>query len=205
MAVRFCLVPIETSTLDAGAGTSRRGPKYFSYKGDPDPPALLAGVAWEMRDFGLEPTALLAADVTAGQATTLAAQPDVILVPANLDLTLGANLATVKASLDAVNLPSDLLASGTTYRQTLRGIMAMLALAQRVYGRAGAGGRLFPSGVTLATPLSALSANARAALAGAADDLGYDRTSVVVTSTMRDVLKNVASQPTPSAMLGVAV
>lgn len=202
MAVRFYLVPIEE--VSRGPGTAR-GPKYFAWRFDPDPPALVAGVQWAMRDYGLEPTALLAADVDAAQHTLLTSQADVTAVPANLDAQLGANLATVQAALENLHIPGDVLTASNTYRQVLRGTMAIFSLAQRFNGKLGNAGRLFPAGITLSTVYSDLSANVRQNLQDAASELGYDYSGITLASTVRDVLKKIASQQAPSPMLGVTV
>lgn len=205
MAVRFYLLPIEEVVKDAQLGTTTRGPKYFAWRFDPDPPALLDGVSYEMRDYGLEPTALLAADVTNAQHQLLIANADVTAVPANLDNTLGANRATVQAALESLHIPADALTNATTYRQVLRGVMAIFALAQRFNGRVGNSGRLFPVGITLATTLGDLSQSVRNQLQSAAEELGYDYSGLTLQSTLRDVLKQIANQQSPSTMLGVTV
>lgn len=201
MAVRFYLIPIEETT--APDGSSARGPKYFTWHRDPDPPALMAGVASEIRDFGLEPTALCAADVTPAQNATLAALPDVTVIPANLDNNIGAaNLATVQAALENLHIPADAIAAATTYRQVVRGVLAIFAVAQRFNALSG---RLFPAGITLSTQLSDLSANVRGQLQEAATELGYSYAGLTLTSTLRDVLKALANQQAPQTMLGVTI
>lgn len=203
MPVRLYLVPIEFS-LDG----KTRGPKYFPFTGDPDAPALIQGAPRAMMPFGLEPTALLAADLSAAQVTTMAGLTDVTVIPANLDNQLGANLATVQAELEALNIPADMLNTGNTYRQVLRGVIAIFSVTQNFYAIRGTqpeGGRLFPAGITLATTLGSLSVAVRQDLQAAASALGYDYTGLTLASTIRDVLKKLASQPVPFDLLGVSV
>jgi hypothetical protein len=203
MAIRLYLGPIEEVPTSTG---SARGPKYFAWRFDPDPPALLAGVTWEMRDFGLEPTALIATDVTTAQHQSLAAQGDVTAIPANLDNTVGAaNLATVQAALENLHIPADAVTGATTYRQIVRGVLGIFGVAQRFNGRLGQNGRLFPIGITLSTVLSDLSLNVRNELQAAAEDLSYDYSSLTLQSTLRDVLKVIATQAPPTSMLGVTI
>lgn len=201
MAVRFYLVPVESAV-----GT--RGPKYFAYTGDPDPPALLPGVQWQMMDFGSEPTALVGAEVTPAEHTTLSGQSDVTSIPPLLDNELGANLATVQGKLEALNLPADQVMSTHTYRQVLRGVIAIFLVAQRFYSLGVSqpdGGRLFPPGITLATTLGQLSSNARIDLSTAASQLGYDYRGLVLSSTLRTVLKKLATQSVAAQFVGVTV
>jgi hypothetical protein len=203
MPIRLCLVPIEESTAPTGAPW--RGPKYFPYRFDPDPPALFDGVEWQMMDFGLEPTALLAANLTAGQVSTLAGLSDVTMIPANLDNTLGAQRATVAAALESLHIPGDALTNGTTYRQVVRGVIAIFQVAQRFHGRLGANGRIFPAGITLSTTLGDLSQSVRNELQAAAEELGYSYAGLTLSSTLRDVLKALANQQAPGTLLGVSI
>lgn len=201
MTIRLFLVPVEDVLVGPA---SHRGPKYFKWRFDPDPPALL-DVPWSMRDFGLEPTALIAADVDTTQHALLAAQPDVTALPLNLDNQLGVSLATVQAQLEALRIPADNLLATHTYRQVVRAVVAIFAVAQRFNGRHGTGGRLFPSGITLATVLSDLPLAARQNLQAAAEDLGYDYSGLTLASSLREVLKKLASQQAPFTMLGLAI
>lgn len=205
MTVRLYLVPVETS-----ADGLARGPKYFRWGRDPDPPALMSGVSWSMMPFGFEPTALLAADLTAGQVTTMGGLSDVTKIPSNLDNTLGANLATVQAALEALKIPADMLSSGNTYRQVVRGVIAIFSVAQRFkklrnLPPSDAGSRLFPAGITFDTTLGDLSQNVRQDLQQAANDLGYDYTGLTLTSSLREVLKKLAAQTAPVEMLGMGI
>jgi hypothetical protein len=200
MSVRFYLVPIET--VDRPEGGTYRLAKYFTVSRVPRASDLLS-VRWQMVDFGFEPTALVAADVTTAQNTSLAAQSDVTVIPANIDNTLGANVATVQSKLEALNIPADNLVAGATYRQVLRGVIGIFLIAQRF--SAMQNGRLFPPGITLSTTLGDLSQATRQKLIDAADQLRYDRSGLDLTSTLRQVLKQIANQQSPTTMLGVSV
>lgn len=208
MAIRYYLIPIFEQFDGTGIVLQFRTPKYLPTKGTPFTPLITNDQNlpqfWEMRDFGLEPTALVAINVTPAQHTLLAAQSDIVVIPTNIDNNVGAaNLATVQAALENLHIPGDAVVAGTTYRQIIRGVTAIFAVAQRFDGMAG--GRLFPVGVTLSTQLSDLSANIRQKLQQAATDLGYDYGGLTLTSTLRDVLKTLANQTAPQTMLGVAI
>lgn len=194
--IRFYLVPVETS--NAGA---RRGPKYFPYRGDPDPPALVAS-GMEARDYGNEPSMLVASDLTDADDNLLKAQPDVVKFADNLDQQMGPDLATMQAALEALNLPAQMVGVNTTHRQVIRGIMAIFAVAQCMQGK---GFNVFGGGVTLATTMGALSAGARNALQQCAIGLGYDITGITLASTVRQLLTMLVQQGSPSPMLGVVV
>jgi hypothetical protein len=201
MTIRLYLLPIETGTY---LGRSVRGPAYFAFPGDPTPPALVEA-RWEMRDYGFEPVALLAADVTPEQHDLLAAQLDVAAIPEDLNRIVGSGaLATVQAELETRGLPGDAVTSGTTYRAIVRGILAIFALSQR-YGVLTGGERLLPAGIDLDTQLSAMSAENRQALIQACDELGYDRTEITLSSTIRDCLKKIAQQTARTSMLGLTI
>lgn len=200
MPLRYYLVPISAGT--SGPQPSRK-PEYFAGTVDGGP--ALVTVDYEMLDFGLEPTGLVAANVTAQQHTTLAAQSDVTAIPVNIDNALGANLATVQAALESLHIPADALVSTNTYRQVLRATIAIFEVAARFNGLLGANGRLFPAGITLATTLGDLSQNVRNTLQSAAEALGYDYSGLTLQSTLRDVLKLIAQQAKPYTMLGVQI
>jgi hypothetical protein len=106
--VRFYLVPVEVSP-------GFTGPKYFPYRGDPDPPALVQvgddgqSIRKESRTYGAEPSMLIAANTTDADDATLAAMPDVTKFADNLDTPLGARLGAMQTALEGLNLPAQML------------------------------------------------------------------------------------------------
>jgi hypothetical protein len=201
MPFRICLVPLFEVTKPSGS--IYRGPKYFDDGRDaPDPP-LFPSVPYELRDFGLEPTGLLAANLTTAQASTLNAQPDVTLIPANLDNQIDGQLNNVVAALESLHIPGDALDATNTYRQVVRGVVAIFAVAALFHQEANA--RLFPAGITLSTTLGDLSQAIRNQLQAAATELGYDYDGLTLQSTLRDVLKKLATQQAPFTMLNVTI
>jgi hypothetical protein len=197
--IRFYLVPTE---LNASGGAN---PKYFAYRGDPNPPALVS-VGFASRYYGSQPTMLIAADVTAAEDALLVAQPDVTALGSDLDAQLGANLASVQNALETLSIPGTLLTAATTYRQVVRGLIGIFDVASCMKGDFGID--IFTAGVTLATPLSALPLRARQALSQCAAQLGYDQTGITLASTIRDVLVKISQQaPTGGRglMMGVQV
>jgi hypothetical protein len=197
--ILFYLVPTELSA------TGGANPKYFAYRGDPNPPALVS-VLFASRYYGSLPTMLIAADVTVAEDALLVAQPDITPLGSNLDVQLGANLASVQNALEALSIPGSLLTATTTYRQVVRGLIGIFDVASCMKGDFGID--IFTANVTLATPLSALSANARQALSQCAAQLGYSQTGITLASTIRDVLVKISQQPPTGGrgvMLGVEV
>jgi hypothetical protein len=199
--IRFYLVPVE-------AAPGFTGPKYFPYRGDPDPPALVQlgddglSIHKEARTYGGEPSMLLCANTTDADDATLAALVDVTKFADDLDTQLGPRLAAMQTALEALNLPAQMLTTATTDRLVIRGIMAIFSVAQCMQGK---GFNIFSAGVTLSTQLSALPVAARQALQDCAAFLGYDETGITLASTVRQLLTKLVQQASPSPMLGVTV
>lgn len=198
MATRLFLVP-------AVVGDSRgRHPMYFRWRYGSDASTVAFGDN-AFFDFGADPTFLVAADVTPAELTALQALSDVTVIPANLDAQLGANLATVQAKLEALGLPADQLIATRTYRQVLRGLVAIFSVAQRFQYLDASDGRLFPPGVTLSTTVGSLAQATRDTINQAVTDAGYTLTGVTGATTLRQVLNQLASQPSPITLLNVAI
>jgi hypothetical protein len=203
MATRFFLVPAENGKTPPFGGISL-GPKYVKWTQDLDPlNAIIVDDPIAYVGYGLQPVFLIAADVTAAQLTALQALADVTVIPANLDSIVGAaNLATVKAKIEALGIPADQVTAQTDYRHIVRGITAIFALSQ-AFQRTG--GDLLPLGLSLDTPLGNLSQDFLTKLQAASDELGYDRSGITLTSTIRQLLNKLASQQTPQNILGVDI
>jgi hypothetical protein len=220
MTVRFYVMPMVL--INAGGNLVHR-PKYipYSYSGgvgvripvtgpplNPDP--LLTSVPFHLVDQGIADICLLAADVDAAQHAALDShvsepvQSDVVnAVPANLDNTIGANLAVTKTRMRAWNIPANWLTAGTTWRQLVRGIFAIFQVGQVLDGAGQT--RLWPEGVTLNTTIAALDPTYSALLFQAIDGKGYDRSSITGASTMEDLMEILTSQAAPDMMLGVVI
>lgn len=203
--IRFYLIPVEVNVI---AGRTYRGAKYFPSRYDPDPPALIQmgdngqPIRAEMRDYGDEPSLLIASNTSDADDATLAALPDVTKFADNLDQQVGAQLATMQAALEALNLPAQMVTANTTHRQVIRGIMGIFDVAQCMQGK---GFRVFGAAITLSTTLSTLSVPARQALQACATERGYDQTGITLASTIRQVLTLIVQQAARSTMLGISV
>lgn len=189
MAIRFYLVPVIGDGLKP---TTARRPKYISDGG-------IAG-AYQAMDYGDDPVMLVAAEVTAGEHTSIASNADVVSAPADLEATIGANLATVQAALESKSIPADWVSSGMTYRTVLRWVARLFLLCARLQGlRAG---RLFTAGITLSSTVGDLSVSVRQKLNDGAQSLGLDTSGITLATTIRAALKTLGNQITIPITLG---
>ena len=194
MAVRIYIVP----RVGSGTATDLWRPKYIV---DGIGTNLLSGPSAHV-GYGLEPVYLVAADVTNAEHTALAANSDVTAVPANLDATLGANLATVQAKLEAFGIPSGWVTGAMTYRTVVKWVIRLFFISQRLNGMSNVG--LLPQGVTLDSTISDLTQTQRDKLSAAAESLGADTSGVTGATTIRAALKALADQlPSPAQILGL--
>lgn len=169
----FFVLPIES--VIHGSGQIRQE-KYI--------PAL--GVDRQLVDFGAN--AIVWANTSAGQDTTLGANADVIVVPP-LDNVVA--LVATKNALEALNIPAQWITGGMTYRAVLRVLVGMAAFYVRTVDT-------FGTALTLAgnldKTLSQLTAGQRSALSNASDSLGLDRSSITVSTTVREALRIIGQQ-----------
>lgn len=182
MATRFYILPIE----QVG---SARGPKYFAWRFDPDPPGL--DVRWGMMDYGLMPTCLLATDVTTAQHNALVANSDVIGAPVNIDSQIGAgNITTVRNALEALRIPAQTAVASDTYRDVLRVVAGVFQFAQRYHGEYGKS--IFDEVTTLNTTWAELSTDFQNELLATAATMNIDTSGLTANTTMRQILKRMA-------------
>lgn len=173
----------------AGDGTEENPiqPKYA---------AELTG--WRAMDYGREPVFLVYGDALAHDQ--LVANPDVVSPPADLSKKIGGSLSAAQNKLEQAGIPSDWLTTNMTWRTAIKGIALIFQLAQRYSGMNGE--RLFSS-LTLDTQLGDLSAENRKKLQDVADWFEVDTSSLTATSTVRDLLREMAAQNWRAIRLGV--
>lgn len=133
--------------------------------------------------------------VTAAQHATIAADPEVTAIPANLSNNVGGALNATQNRLEAMNLPAGWVTSGTTWRQVLSRVIRMLHLRRQVR-------TLFSDGVTLDSTFNSLPAGKRAALVAAADRLNIDRSDLTGASTLREILAALGGRGPALTLLG---
>jgi hypothetical protein len=181
--IRFYVLPIEQVGI-------YRGPKYFHWRYDPDPPGI--DCVWSMKDYGNVNECVIAADLTAADDTALRSNGDVYGFPENMDANMPASERNkLSAVLDAAFVPRHWITSSTTYRQALRAITSMFLYMQRL---TYLGGNPFEWGISLNTRWSELSAQQKDWITQAAWDLGYTIDFIVANSTIRQILKGMADQ-----------
>lgn len=169
----FFLIPMETVSRD---GENVRQEKYI--------PAL--GVSRQIVPIG--DTAICWADCTAAQATAIAANADVLLVPP-LDNTIS-NVTAVRNQIEAMNIPAQWVTAGMTYRTVMRVVVGMAQLIQAVRGR----GVTVTLAGNLNMTLSQLSVATRNAIAASCDALSIDRTGIIGSTTLREALRMFGQQ-----------
>lgn len=192
--VRFYIVP-------AIIVNGRRGPKYFAFRGNTTP-LMPDTVNWEARDYGLEPSMIIAADLTDPQDVSLTGNADVIKFNDNLDTQVGANATSFQTAVEAINLPTGPIPATTTYRQLLRGFTGIFMLAQCAQGK---GVSLFGAGATITTQFGALPQGSQDAITTCAPLLGFSTVGLVATTTIRQMYVSIANQASPTTMLGTAI
>jgi hypothetical protein len=196
--VRFYLVPAESVVF---GGQAARVPKYGPLSATP---LVAGGTRWEARDYGVQPTFLVAFDNTAAEDTALDARADVTKFADVLDDPLGARLAEVQAGLEALNLPAQMVTAATTHRQVIRGVMGIILVAQCMQGK---GRDIFAPGITLATTMAQIAAAPRGDLNSCMTTVGFATIAASATgaTTVRQLLSAIAQTASPSPMLGVTV
>lgn len=178
------LLPIEHSSDGLG-----RGPKYFAWRGDPDPPGL--AYVWSMMDYGFVDAALLVAfDVTPVDHAMLIAHADVFAFPANLDNPVAAG--EVNTFFEGINLPTDWLTPSTSYRELLRQVAGMMQFNQRYSGiyneRYGGLHSVFDT-ATLQTRLNQMTAQEQEIFLATVASFGFNPGQVPANARLRQLVK----------------
>jgi hypothetical protein len=193
MAIRYYVLPIEHNN-------NARGPKYFTWRYDPDPPGI--NCPWSMKDYGLMDQAVLCADIQPADATTMAGYADVLSIPANLDTNLTAGAVnTAKNYLESVNIPAGWISTADTYRSVLRSLLGIFFFLQRV--TAIAGQAIDWVSVPLNTQWRNIPATWRDAMTQAATEMQFDTSGTTNNTTLRAILKNMADQWTTPILFGL--
>lgn len=185
--VRFYLVPV----IGTGTTTDSRRPKYIA--------GVIAG-PWSAMDYGDEPVMLVAADVTPGEHTTIAANADVAAAPADISTTISGTLSTVQTKYESFNIPADWVTSGMTWKTLIRWTSRLFVFHQRFQGLSG--GRFFPAGITLSSLVGDLTAGQKSTYQTAASTLGVSLAGISNLTTIREALKLMAPQLNGADTLG---
>jgi len=176
---RLYLLPIEQVA-------NYRGPKYFAWRYDPDPPGIAS--PWNMMSYGFMPWALLyARDISVVDDAALLSYADVYAFPIT-----GLNVAipggdALRAFCEDINVPTDWATSSTTYLELLRMLAGVFQFAQRYHGLSGQ--PLFGAGVTLSTRYRNLTSQQQAWFTATVESFGYPGAIINQNSTFRQMLK----------------
>lgn len=172
----FFIIPIEVVTRSNGLQI--RQEKYV--------PAL--GVDRAIVDC--DDTAIVWANCSPAQESLVASNPDVVLVPP-LDNLIGAGaLATVKSTVEALNIPSQWIQTGMSYRTVLRVIIGMAQLIQSLTGQ----GITVKLKGNLDKTLGSLSLVTRNAIINFCDSAQIESSNMLAGTTIREALRDFGQQ-----------
>lgn len=197
MTIRYYVLPIEQTVAN------QRGPKYFHWKFDPDPPGIEC--SWSMKDYGSINQAVLCADISSTDHTSLSSHSDVLVVPINIDSALTVSARNIARNfLENYNIPAGWVNTGMTYRTVLRTITNFFMFFQRLNGILERDLDL-PAG-WLELEVQQIPAGIRQAMMQYADENGIDYSVVTPTTTMRNIMKYMADSwgDTP-ILFGIAI
>ena len=187
---RLYLVPIESYIRD---GIILRGPEYFSWRFDPDPPALV-NCLHSMMDYGFTDSGLiLAKDITQVEHDALVLNADVFSFPEDLDLSVDQD---IQPFFEAIHLPTDWLTPATSYLELLRQTAGMFQFNQRYGGIAandiGELRSIFDT-ATLDTRLRQMTTQEQTWFLATVDSFGYDSALVDTNAKLRLLVKQAGS------------
>lgn len=199
MPIRFYLMPAVTEMID---DRLTKHPKYDT---------LYAGSDWQVMDYGIEGSFLVAVNVTTGVHNAIAANADVASFPANLNTQIGAALGTVTTQAESRHIPMAGITATSTYRQLLRRVVLCCQLAQRIDGvqerlwQKALRSSLFGNGIALDSTFNSLPVRIQTTLVATFDSFSFDRSVLTGAFTLRQILAAFNTQ-WPSGeidMLGV--
>jgi hypothetical protein len=191
--IRFYVLPVENGVQ--GTHGIFSGPKYFTWRYDPDPPGI--DCFWARKDYGAAPACLLAADIAAQDHDTLSTLRDVYAFGLVLDQPLPAaerhKLVKVLARL---RVPAYWVAEAATVRDAVRTLAAMFLYTEKL---TKLGGSFFEwVGGSETAPLQwrwcELSAQQKDWIKQAAWTCGYNLDFVSVNTRMEQLLIEMANQ-----------
>lgn len=181
---RLYLVPVEENG-------NARGPKYFTWKYDPDPPGI-ATTRLSNQYYGFHPwTLTMAQGISQADHDYLAVQPDVYVYPP-LDQLDEPILGTdnIDAFYESINIPTDWMTASNTYREFLRQTMGMFMFHNR-YEFKSQGHSLFEGG-DLSTRYRQLTTQEQGWFDETLLSFGYDPALINPNNTLRQMLKQAS-------------
>lgn len=185
--IKFYILPVERVTRPSGGFW--RGPKYFQWRFDPDPPGIQCPCS--LKDYGLIDFGVVAVDIQIADDEFLRLQSDVFAFPENLDVNMPqADMTSLTNFLEIAFVPATNWLNGSlTYRAVLRTITAMFIYMQ---GLTSIAGSPLDWGITLNTRFRNLSLVYQTAIRQTFTNLGFDSSFITDNSTIRQILKSAA-------------
>jgi len=185
MMIRYFVLPVERSV----AG-HQRGPKYFAWRYDPDPPGIVC--PWSLKDYGMIDEGVLCADIEAGDLASVSAHADVFTFPNDLDANMPqGEMTALAALLESAFAPAHWLTGSLTYRAVLRTVTASFLFMQAL---TTLGGDPRTWGITLNTRWNQLTTQQQGWITGCVAGIGYDVAWIAANTTMRNLIKGMADQ-----------
>ena len=192
--MRLYMIPMERNTTN-----NAKGPKYFEWRFDPDPPGIQAN--YSIMDFGFEDCGLiLSPNILDTDHEALILNSDVYWFeqfPDNMGIAISPS-DNLDVFFENLNIPTDWTTAATTYLEFLRQLAGMLQFNQRFNG-ISAGHSLFENGVTLSMRVRQLSAEAEAWFNDAVDwfctrfNIPFDSSQINRNDQLRKLLKQAGS------------
>lgn len=166
-----------TGAQGDGTATNPRRPKYVES----------FGVSWSAMDFGEAPVFLVSAVLSPEIEDTLVPNSDFAKVPVDLDQNLTSGQVTAWSTrLESLGLPAQWLDTGFTWRQVIRGVLAVFLFAQRA--------QVSIVQANLDQTFSQLSLAVRTRIIEAATSLGLSSAGVTGATPVRQVMRAIAVQ-----------
>jgi len=183
MPVRYFIIPLVETVHSTNPWRSDRDMKYINNQHKRDGLSV-QGFDWRHNGAANVAIAKIEADTTT--LNTLAAYPDVLRFPANINSTLtAARVNAVKARLDDLDLPSGWVNVSLTYKNVIHNIVRLFKINKYMYSLDGLKENLFAGGLTRNSTLSQIPAGKRARLRKFAENHGMDTTELTGSTTIQ--------------------
>ena len=174
---------------DEEGGSSYRYPKYFKSISNPEG----INVPRRLVDYGKHDVCFIAADISDLDHAALASNSDVITIPQNLDTVLAREeVNAVSTILESFQIPSDWIATSTTYREVVRTVLRLFMFAQRYHGMHDE--RLVSSDFPMESRWQDIAIERQDKILGTAQSLGRSMQPPPGGRRGRQVLKQLADQ-----------
>lgn len=182
---RLYLVPVETVSQPGGIA---RGPKYFVWKYDPDPPGIVTNRLSNQYYGGHPWTLTMAQGISQTDHDFLELQSDVYVYPPldQLDVAIPGT-DSIDTFYEGLNIPTDWMTASNTYREFLRQTMGMFSFHNK-YEAISNGHSLFETH-DLSTRYRDFTTEEQGWFDATLASYGYDPGIINENNTLRQMLK----------------